>query len=419
MKIVHLSTTEKRGGAARAVNRLHRALLSEGVDSKMFVQERQTNSESVVVDSRKIQRVTRRLAFNIDDYCYKKFFYKENNGFSIAWYGSTPVSRKKVLLESDIISLYWVCEGYLSISEIGRVLKMQKPILWRLSDMWPFTGGCHYSGGCQKYVSFCEDCPQCKKNWNYDLARSVFKKKLKHFYKNHLTIVSPSDWLAEHAKKSVLFSGCKVKVIPSAVDTNIFHPVDRRLSRKFFKIGPQDLVILFGAISGFSNKRKGSAYLLEAILKISKNIKKNIKLIMFGSEHSPTDFDDIEIKSLGHLNDDISIVHAYSAASVFVAPSLEENLANTVLESLACGTPVVAFNIGGMPEALDHKINGYLAEPFDSNDLAEGIRWVLEHPDPQSLRKAARKKAEEIFSMKNVAGQYIELYRELLNKYSH
>ena len=307
--------------------------------------------------------------------------------------------------------------GFLNIKEIGRILSLDKPIVWRLSDMWPFTGGCHYSNGCEKYMSKCVRCPQLDYSAKFDLAKSIFKKKLKRFDTKNLTVVAPSKWIAQSAAKSFLFKTARIEIIPTGVDIKIFKPIDKDIARELLNLPKDKTLILSGAIGGFKNKRKGGEFLLDALRIIEKD-RKDIDLVHFGSELVPYQFKKIKTWPQGHVSDDLILAIIYSACDVFVAPSVEENLANTVLESISCGTPVVCFDIGGMPDAILHLKNGYLAKPFDVKDLSEGISWIINNDNKNELKRTARQVAESKFSNEKSTIKYIELYRNLISKNS-
>ncbi|MEK7167443.1 MAG: glycosyltransferase, partial [Patescibacteria group bacterium] len=225
-----------------------------------------------------------------------------------------------------------------------------------------------------------------------------------------LTLVSLSRWLAQKAGESRLFSQRRIEVIPNSLDTDIYKPLDKDFSRQLFNLPKDKKIILFGAANATSNPRKGFAQLREALSLLSKN---DLLLAVFGSGDSSLDFG-LPVRYFGNLKDDYSLAALYSSADAMVVPSLQDNLPNTVLESMACGTPVVGFNVGGIPDLIDHRVNGYLAKPGDPKDLAQGIAWVIDNG--QSLGSNSRKKIEVEFSLKGQANRYVELYDQILKK---
>lgn len=252
------------------------------------------------------------------------------------------------------------------------------------------------------------------------------EKKRRAYKGLNLTIVTPSRWLAECAKRSSLLSDLRVEVIPNALDIDIFKPIGKLPARNILSLSKNTKnkrIILFGAISATANKLKGFKYLKEAISKLEKMKafdKGELCLVIFGASHS-RDIEKIpfQVEFLGRLYDDFSLALSYSAADIFIIPSHQDNLPNTVMESLSCGTPVVGFNIGGISEMIEHQVNGYLSEYKSSESLAEGIKWILEDENRAfKLREAARKKAVEKYSLEIQAKRYVSLYKKLLNEVS-
>ena len=319
-----------------------------------------------------------------------------------------------MLSNMDLVHLHWVCGGLLRLESLR---KFRKPIVWTLHDMWAFTGGCHYDEGCGRYKDSCGICPQLKSRRQSDLSRWVWKRKKKAWQDLNITIVTPSQWLAECAKESSLFQNSRIEVIPNGIDTEQYKPFDKKLVREMLKLPQDKNIIIFGAVSATSYKRKGFQYLQEALQKMTKGgLRETTELVVFGSSEPEKPLDlGFKTHYMGQLHDDISIVSIYAASDVFVVPSLQDNLPNTIMESLACGTPVVAFGVGGIPEMIEHRRNGYLAKPEDPNDLAKGLNWVL--VDPQrtlKMREAARKKTVKEYALESQAKRYKDLYEDIL-----
>ena len=267
---------------------------------------------------------------------------------------------------------------------------------------------------CEKYKQSCGACPVLGSQKEFDLSRRVFNRKKKAFSKKDIVIVGLSKWLYECSKNSILLQHKKHVNIPNPIDTNVFKPLDKNHSRSLWNLPQNKKLILFGAMSATSDINKGFKELKDALHRLDK--KDNIELVVFGSS-KPQNAPDFGFKThyLGHLYDDVSLVTLYSAVDVMVVPSLQENLSNAVMESLACATPVVAFDVGGNGDMIVHKENGYLAKPFEATDLKNGIEWVLNAPNYQKLSQNAREKVVREFDSKIVAKKYIDLYREILN----
>mgnify|MGYP001396347527 CR=1 FL=1 len=318
------------------------------------------------------------------------------------------IAAKINLLDPDIVHLHWIGSGFVPVSEIR---KIKKPIIWTLHDMWAFTGGCHYSGDCTRFREQCGRCPQLGSR-HYDLSSCIWKRKAALYQNKDPVIVCPSKWLAGCAKKSTLLKNARIEVIPNGIDTGIFRPIEKSAARRSLGLPPDKKLILFGAINSAGDTRKGFSHLVLALnhlLATDPSMKPEC-MIFSSRDRSRVEIAGYHLHNLGNVPGEDRLAHVYSAADVFVAPSVQENLANTVMESLACGTPVVAFTIGGMPDMIDHERNGYLATPYSPASMAEGIGWILHHPAPGTLSLHARQKVMENFESETVARHYEDLY---------
>ena len=402
-----------QGGAGKAAYRLHNSLVNNGINSKMIVALKKTNDISVIGPTSKIQKVKALVYPYIDRFFLKK--YNNKSLFSTNWVPLSGIVNEINRINPDIVHLHWINNGLVSISDLK---KINAPIVWSLHDMWAFTGGCHYSDKCVRFKDSCGKCPILDSNELNDLSFKIFKEKQKLFsLKKDITIVSLSKWLFELSKNSQLLKFNNHINLPNPIDTNIFKPHEKKYSRSVWNLSENKKYILFVAMGATSDPRKGFKELKEALSKL-KN-PENIELLVFGSAkpHKPSDLG-LVTHYLGSLSDDISLVTLYNSADLMVVPSLQENLSNAIMESLACGTPVVGFNIGGNSDLIDHKKNGYLAYPQDSNDLLKGIEWVLNNKEYDQLSLNSRSKVLVEFDSKIVSKNYIDLYKDILNKKS-
>lgn len=408
MKILHINVSDKIGGAAIAAYRLHKALLKNKIDSNMLVLNKITDEKEIFeVSKNKIEKtIFSKVRNQIDKRVFKKYDKRENKIiFSQGKYGLSIIDNPLVK-EADIIHLHWINSAMLSVEEIRKISKMGKKIFWTLHDMWPFTGGCHYSGKCNKYKKRCGDCEILKTEIRNDITRRIFNQKYKNFIDIDFKIIGCSSWISECAKESNLFKLKQIKTIPNILDIKIFKKIEKKVAKNILNLSQDKKYILFGAISSTSDKRKGYDYLKAALLILNKKypkLKEKVEILIFGASYS-NDQNNIPFKMnfLGHLSDETTLSLAYNSADVFVAASLEENLANTVNESLACGTPVVAFNVGGMIDMIKHKENGYLADYRNSEDLATGILECLNFTFEVKSNFNMEKIIEQIiFSYKN------------------
>jgi len=415
MKVIHLNTSDIQGGAARGAYKIHISLRKIGVDSEMVVDKKISDDPHVYGLKGKISEAWSKVRPFIDRAPLKSYNRQETT-LSLARIGRN-IARNELVKQADIINLHWIAGGFLSIKGISRLANLGKPVVWTLHDMWAFTGGCHYSGDCKKYINSCGSCPQLNSDKENDITRKIWRRKKEAYKDLCLTIAPPSKWLAECAKRSSLLSDLQVEVIPHGLNTDIFKPIDKLMARDILNLPKNKRIILFGAMSATTDKRKGFKYLKEAISNLEKSFNKDeLCLVIFGASHAK-DIEKFpfEVKFLGRLHDDFSLALSYSAADVCVIPSIQDNFPNTVRESLSCGIPVVAFNIGGMPDMIEHQVNGYLSNPKDANSLSTGIEWVLEDNDRAfKLAEAAREKALKEYTLEIQAKRYKSLFDSLV-----
>ncbi|WP_305910218.1 glycosyltransferase family 4 protein [Methylomarinum sp. Ch1-1] len=413
MKILHLCHSDIQGGAARAAYRLNLALL-RSIESHMLVNNKSSDDHTVLRPDTLLKRGSAKLREVLDR--LPTWYYQNRTPtlFSPAWVPFSDVADHINGINPDIVHLHWVAAGMMRAEDIA---KIKAPIVWSLHDMWAFTGGCHYDEACAGYLKQCGNCKVLGSATSYDLSRWVFNRKAKHFAKHtNLTIVGLSRWLADCAQNSSLFKNNTVVNLPNPIDTQTFAPLEKSIARSLLNLPPDKKLILFGAMNAVSDPRKGFRELIGSLTSLEVT---NTELVVFGSSR-PKEAPNFGLKAhyLGHLHDDLSLRVLYSAADVMVVPSLQENLSNAIMESLACGTPVVAFNTGGNGDMIEHQINGYLAQAFDCEDLALGIEWVLNAPNYSVLSQNAREKVEREFDSRVVAKKYIDLYQSILNKQS-
>lgn len=418
MKILHLSTNDISGGAARAAFRLHKGLQSIGVDSQMLVQFKSGDDISVIAPASKCVKGVSLLRPTLD--ALPLNFYSGWNGLRLSLaYLPEDLAGKCATINPDIVHLHWVADGFLRIETLHR---FRKPLVWTLHDMWAFTGGCHYDEACGGYRESCGACPQLKSKKQMDLSHWVWKRKKKAWQGLDMTIVTPSRWLAECVQHSSLFRNHHVEVIPNGLDIKRYKPANKKLVRDMLGLPQDKKLILFGAIDAFSDKRKGFQFLKPALQNLAQNGWSNrVEVIVFGASAplNPHDFG-FPIHCAGHLYDDYSLVLLYSAADVMLVPSIQEAFGQTASEAMSCGTPVVTFDVTGLKDIVDHKINGYLAKAKNLNDLADGIQWVLADPERcVHLGKAAREKAVKEYALEVQAQRYLDLYEEILEKHTN
>ena len=414
MNVVIVSESDT-AGAGRASYRLHQGLCDIGTNSQMVVQVKRSGSPTVLTPQNRMSSIIAktRVRGHLDALPLSLSRNRPKpKPYSLQWLPGF-VSDRVNNLKPDIVNLHWVNFGYFRLEAIA---KIKAPIVWTLHDMWALTGGCHYSGQCDGYKFSCGKCPPLSSNREWDLSRWVWQRKSKAWQNTNFTIVAPSNWLAKCAQNSSLFQGSRIEVIPNGLDITKYKPVNRQEARQWLGLPSDKKLLLFGAVNALSDARKGFDLLKRALTDLSHSEWGNrLELLVFGSDN-PSELADLPLKShcIGKLSDDIALALIYAAADAFIAPSREDNLPNTVMEALACGTPCVAFDIGGMADMIEHEGNGFLARPFEIEDLSKGVTWILENEERhQRLGQQARKKVEAEFSYERQAKQYLSLFKDL------
>ena len=407
MKVLSVSYSDLEGGAARAAYRLHHALLKEGIDSQMLVQKKSSDEYTIVGPTSNLQNAFVALGASVDLLPTKWYKNRTLTKFSTAWRSSGKIINMINAIDPDIVHLHWINGGMLSIKDLS---KIKAPVVWSMHDMWTFTGGCHYSENCSAFTGECGNCKVLGSTKAYDLSRWVYNRKATFFSKMPETVfIGMSRWMSEAAISSSLLRDKKVVTLPNPIDSHTYAPVDKLQACQLLQLPQDKKLVLFGAIRATDDPRKGYTELQEAINKLMCD---NAELIIFGSstplsEHQmkyPTHY-------LGHFHDDVSLRLLYSAADVMVVPSQQEAFGQMASEAMACGTPVVAFGHTGLLDIVEHQVNGYLARPLDTQDLANGIEWVLNAENYDELCLNARNKVLKEFDSHIVAQKYIELYK--------
>jgi glycosyltransferase involved in cell wall biosynthesis len=414
IKPLLISTHDINGGAPRATYRLHQGLNSIGIQSQILVQTKETDTYTVLTDTTKFGKAFGKFTRTLDALPLQLYPHRDSKlAFSAQWVPDS-IAAQVTELDPDVVNLHWTNGGFVQIETLA---KIKKPIVWTLHDMWLFTGGCNYNGDCTNYTSSCGACPQLHSNKENDLSRWIWKRKQKSWQGLELNIVTPSHWLADCAAFSPLIKDKRIQVIPNGINTEQYKPIQKSIVRSILGLPLDKHLILFGAMSPTSNPRKGFHLLQPALLKLSQNgWADRIEVIIFGASQPEKPLEiGFKVHYLGKLKDEISLALVYAAADLFIAPSVQDNLPNTIMESLSCGTPCVGFDIGGIPDMIEHKQNGYLAKPFDIDDLAQGITWVIEDQERwHLLSKRSREKVEQEFTLEIQAKEYLKLYQSLV-----
>ena len=409
MRVLIVNTSERTGGAAVAANRLMMALNNNGVKAKMLVRDKESDSLTVVGLPKSPMLNWHFLWERLVIFFHCRFSRKHLFEIDLANSGS-DITKLREFQEADVIHLHWINQGMLSLSGIRKILKSGKPVVWTMHDIWPATTICHLTLNCRNFTTHCHNCRLLPgKGSSSDLSTSVWRKKEKMLEDSSIYFVTCSHWLEQEAKASALLRGQKIVSIPNPIDTHIYRSGDKQTARKNLGL-PEDKRLILFVSQRVTNKNKGMDYLIDACRQL-----KDYELVILGG-HAEEVVDQLPLKAhpLGYVNDERRIVEIYQAVDVFVLPSLSENLPNTIMEAMACGVPCVGFKVGGIPEEIDHKRNGYVAEYRDSDDLARGIRWILSEADYDQLSQEAVRKVAHSYSQQSVAISYLDVYHQAM-----
>ncbi len=412
MRVLIVNTSELAGGAAVAASRLTKALNRHSVKAKMLVRDKVSDRVTTVALP---QRGRLRWAFLWERFCIwaaNRFSRQGLWAVDIANAG-VDITHLQEFQEADIVHLHWVNQGLLSLDQLDTILASGKPVVWTMHDMWPCTAICHHARECQHFHTHCHDCPQLRVSGRRDLSWQVFEKKHHTYARARMTFVACSQWLAGEARKSALLQGHEVHVIPNTYDHSLFHPASQAEARRQLGLPAHGRLLLF-ACQKVTNSRKGLDILFEALQSsLLTELSQDLHLVVVGQMAEGLQRQlPFPVHAMGYLSAETGMAALYQAVDVFVTPSLEENLPNTIMEAMAAGTPCVGFRIGGIPEMIDHQANGYVARYRDVEDLARGIRYVLENQ--KRLAQHATEKAAATWNEEAVVRQHVELYERIM-----
>jgi glycosyltransferase involved in cell wall biosynthesis len=421
LKVVHLNTYDGNGGAGRACMRLNRALLSQNIDSKIIVHYKFGNNPDIKTFNRNIIQKSYTAATIILERILAKRFLKPDSRtpFSFTWFGRSVIKHPDVK-NADIIHLHWINHGFLDPKHIAEIKKLGKPIVWTFHDSNAFTGGCHVRYTCDHYQRQCGNCPLLINAGDDDISHSIWKQKNKAYQQLDFSIAAPSSWMQASVKKSSLMQGKDVNQIPNTLETDVFKPADKKQAKQQAGLPTDKFIFLSGFMPSRKDLHKGTQYLLESMELLKQRLGADadkIEVVVFGNRGTEN-VPEFPFKTsfLGTINNDEKLALHYAAADAFLIPSLEDNLPYTVMESLSCGTPVIAFTTGGIPDMVQHQYNGYLATYRSSESFADGMEWIIKHTEREKLNLQARQTIMETFSEEVIAKKHIEVYQGLLNK---
>ncbi len=417
MKILIVNKYDNSGGASIASKRLYESLKSKNCDVNFLVQEA-TLDYSISTTKSLYKKKLNFLRFSLERLKVLLNIQNKENlfFFDTASYGE-DISNLEIVKNADIIHLHWINFGFLSLKSIKNLIKLNKPIIWTLHDMWALTGGCFHSRGCDKYMTDCNDCKYLKKRSK--IAKKLHHKKIKLFQNNNIHPIAISSWSKKNIENAIVFKN-KPIVIGNAINTDFFRPENKLQTKLKLELNTDKLHIGFIAFN-ITNKFKGGKYLFEALSIIEKNnidLYQRIELIAIGRVKDKTFFpDNLNVHFAGYISNENVMLDYYNAMDLFVLPSLEENLPLVIQEAMACETPVVAYDTGGISDMIEHNQNGYLAKYKDSNDLANGIvKLLTDKVFIKHCSEQARSKIVDKYSYGVISDNLLNLYNELLIK---
>jgi glycosyltransferase involved in cell wall biosynthesis len=404
MNVLHINQSDISGGAAIAGYRLHQGLLAQGIDSRLLVGRVETNSDRIAAvpskyrTEKQLLRVTSRLGFNY-----------------LNLVSSFDIPKHSFYKNADILNFHNLHTGYFNYLAIP-ALTENKPAVFTLHDMWSFTGHCAYSYDCDRWKTGCGKCPYPDTYPTIARDNTHLEWKLKNwlYSRSNLTIVTPSHWLTEQAQQSML-NRFRVHHIPYGIDTEAYQPLDPQQCRSVLGIPTSKKVLMFGAES-LKDSRKGGDLLLLALQNLPASLKTETVLLTIGNAgEAISEAVGIATLNLGYVSSDRLKSIAYSAADLFIFPTRADNLPLVLQESMACGTPMVSFKIGGVPDLVRPNVTGYLATPEDADDFSNGIVQLLEDEKQRDeMRQNCRAIALEEYPLELQAKRYLEFYHQIL-----
>ena len=418
LKVVHLNTYDGNGGAGRACMRLNRALLNKGIDSKIIVHYKFGKNPAIeTFNSNFVQKAYTAVTIVLERVLAKRYLKPLRTPFSFAWFGRSVIHHPDVKA-ADIIHLHWVNHSFLNPEHLAEIAKLNKPIVWTFHDSNAFTGGCHVRYTCDHFKVECGNCPLLKDAGPNDISHRIWLQKNKAYADMKFCIIAPSSWMKSSVEAGSLMQGRQVERIPNTLETDIFKPADKKQTKQQAGLNPGKFIFLTGFMPSRKDLHKGTQYLLDSLEMLKDRLgakAEDIELVIFGNRNTD-DLPDFPFKTtfLGTINNDEKLANCYAAADAFLIPSLEDNLPYTVMESLACGTPVIAFTTGGIPDMVQHQHNGYLAAYRSAESFTDGMEWIINYPDKDKLQQQARQTVIDKFAEDVITDKHIALYNQIL-----
>ena len=410
MKILHISKSDDRGGAARAARRIHESLLSKGMDSIMLVDEKYTKDKKIYFNSKnKMNFLISRLKSAIDIIILKILHpSKKKIKFSIPLLSNKFIERKILEINPDIVHLHWINGGTLNKKFF---LNKNFKLVQTLHDMEPITGGCHYSGKCNKFKKICYACHVLSSNQKKDLSYKIFSNKKKLYKDINLKFIASSKWIFQEAiKGSLVENKNNIYFSENPINIKKYKKINKNRFRSKFNLPINKLLIFFGSVDLKSDPRKGFSFIQNYLLMFEN---KNCEFVVAGTTKNIFKNFRTKVNYIKFLNED-DLKQLYQSIDIFISPSVEENLSCMIIENLACGNPVLAFDIGGNATLIKHKINGYLSKPFEEKDFTLGINFIIRNYKNLSINAERYVKKNLNYSI--IANKHVNIYAKIINE---
>jgi glycosyltransferase involved in cell wall biosynthesis len=407
MKILNVSAASEFSGAGIAALLTHNALIKSGIESRLLYIKSNNSSETNGIkqyENSLSKTIIRKIVTFLDNLTL--YFYPDRNKelFSISILGIKHVSNPDFIW-ADIIHLHWVNHGFISIPEIT---KWQKPVVWTLRDMWPLTGGCHYSYNCFHYTSGCGSCDHLKSSFKYDISYYLNKRKKHYLSSKRIKWVAISSWLAKVASESEILRNAEIDIIYSGIDSEKFNLISKVEARDRLNL-PNDCIILLIGATNIKDKYKGYEYILELV----NQLNDNIVVVSFGNGILDKKLIKHRVIEFGFVSDNQQLNLLYNSADLFLAPSISEAFGKTFAEAQCSGLPVLCFNNTGPMDIVEHKVTGYLADYLSNEDLLRGYNFLI---NSELDRSYTSKRAKSLFDIEVIIDNYIKLYHNILNE---
>lgn len=414
MKILHINHSDSFSGAGKAASRIHENLLKNKIDSTMLVRiNHKLSKNTLSIGNSRSENIKMSIRELIEFKISNALTIDKNKLFSPSLLNNFKIDNSHMFERYDLVNLYWINGAFISPEQLKY---FNKSIVWRLSDVWPFTGGCHYPGSCMNFVKSCGNCPQLRFKSSKDISYKLWKRKKSSWEGLDINVVAPSRWIEKLAKKSNLFCNYKIKMIHTGIDLKIFKPSNKIKIKSKFKLPLDEFLIFFGATDFINDKRKGFNNFCEELKILSENkMSKKITVVFFGNKNKVSLDLPLKSKIFRFIDGENNVAEFLNCADIMVVPSLEDNLPNIALEAMACGVPLIGYNVCGLPDIIKSGWNGELIQPKSKGKIAEAILNIIKNKEKhKSMKYNSLAHAHANFCINKQTKKLIQFYRDII-----